>query len=127
MESESRIDRQLVYDTFNYVMARQSYPKGVMIHSDQGNQYYSRDFRALLLTNGAIQSMSRRGNCWDNAVTESFFHTLKGHIIHGSVYLTRKETQTTLFEYIEIFYNRKRRLSANGWISPEAFEQQYYE
>ena len=131
-QTSHRIDRQLVCDTFNYAMARQGYPKGVMVHSlaqqcCSGSQYCSRDFRAVLLTNDAIQSMSRSGNCWDNAVTESFFHTLKGHIIHGSVYLTRKEAQTTLFEYIEIYYNRKRRHSANGWVSPEAFEQQYYE
>lgn len=92
-QTSHRIDRQLVCDTFNYAMARQGYPKGVLVHSDQGSQYCSRDFRTVLLTNDAIQSMSRRGNCWDNAVTESFFHTLKGHIIHGSVYLTRKEVR----------------------------------
>src|SRR5690606_3476433 len=80
---------------------------------------------ALLLTNDCIQSMSRRGNCWDNAVTESFFHTLKGHVVHGSVFVTRKEANAVLFDYIEIYYNRVRRHSANGWLSPEAFEQKY--
>ncbi len=70
-----RIDRQLVCDAFNYAMARQGYPNSVMVHSDQGSQYCSRNFRAILLTNNSIQSMSRKGNCWDNAVTESFFHT----------------------------------------------------
>ena len=106
-------------------MARQGYPTGVMVHSDQGSQYCSRDFRALLLTNDCTQSMSRRGNCWDNAVTESFFHTLKGHVVHGSVFSTRKEANAVLFDYIEIYYNRIRRHSANGWLSPEAFEQKY--
>lgn len=81
-------------------MARQGYPKGVMVHSDQDSQYCSRDFRALLLTNDAIQSMSRRGNSLDNVVIERFFHTLKGHIIHGSVYLTRKEAQTTFLNIL---------------------------
>jgi transposase InsO family protein len=70
--------------------------------------------------------MSRRGNCWDNAVTESFFHTLKGHVVLGSVFATRKEANTVLFDYIEIYYNRVRRHSANGWLSPEAFEQKYF-
>ena len=125
-QTSHRIDRQLVCDTFNYAMARQGYPMGVMVHSDQGSQYCSRDFRALLLTNNCVQSMSRRGNCWDNAVTESFFHTLKGHVVHGSVFATRKEANTVLFDYIEIYYNRVRRHSANGWLSPEAFEQKYF-
>jgi transposase InsO family protein len=125
-QTSHRIDRQLVCDTFNYAMARQGYPTGVMVHSDQGSQYCSRDFRALLLTNDCIQSMSRRGNCWDNAVTESFFHTLKGHVVHGSVFATRKEANAVLFDYIEIYYNRVRRHSANGWLSPEAFEKKYF-
>ncbi len=125
-QTSTRIDRQLVCDAFNYALARQGYPTGLMIHSDQGSQYCSRDFRAVLLTNKAIQSMSRRGNCWDNAVTESFFHTLKGHVVHDSVFSTRKEANSVLFEYIEVYYNRIRRHSANGWLSPEAFEQKYF-
>ncbi|WP_333663939.1 IS3 family transposase [Acinetobacter sp.] len=125
-QTSHRIDRQLVCDAFNYAMARQGYPTGVMVHSDQGSQYCSRDFRALLLANNCIQSMSRRGNCWDNAVTESFFHTLKGHVIHDSVFATRKEANAVLFEYIEVYYNRIRRHSANGWLSPEAFEHKYF-
>ena len=130
-QTSHRIDRQLVCDAFNYAMARQGYPMGVMVHSlakqcFSGSQYCSRDFRALLLTNNCVQSMSRRGNCWDNAVTESFFHTLKGHVVHGSVFATRKEANAVLFDYIEIYYNRVRRHSANGWLSPEAFEQKYF-
>ena len=125
-QTSHRIDRQLVCDAFNYAMARQCYPTGVMVHSNQGSQYCSRNFRTLLITNNCIQSMSRRGNCWDNAVTESFFHTLKGHIIHDSNFATRQEANAALFEYIEIYYNRIRRHSANGWLSPEAFEQKYF-
>ena len=129
-QTSHRIDRQLVCDAFNYAMALQGYPTGVMVHSlakqcFSGSQYCSRDFRALLLTNNCIKSMSRRGNCWDNAVTESF-HTLKGHVVHGSVFATRKEANTVLFDYIEIYYSRVRRHSANGWLSPEAFEQKYF-
>lgn len=124
-QTSTRIDRQLVCDVFNYAIARQGYPKNLMVHSDQGSQYCSRDFRALLLTNDAVQSMSRRGNCWDNAVMESFFHTLKGHVVHDSVFTTRKEANSVLFEYIEIYYNRIRRHSSIGWLSPEAFEQNY--
>lgn len=126
-QTSHRIDRQLVCDTLATAIARQGYPVGVMIHSDQGSQYCCRDFRALLRINQAIQSMSRRGNCWDNAVTEGFFHTLKGHIIHGSNFATRKEANNVaLFEYIKIYYNRMRRHSANGWLSPITFEQKYF-
>jgi len=70
--------------------------------------------------------MSRRGNCWDNAVTESFFHTLKAHVVHGSVFTTSKEASSVLFKYIEIYYNQIRRHSSNGWLSSEAFEQKYF-
>ncbi|SUA53134.1 Integrase core domain [Oligella urethralis] len=76
----SRIDRQLVNESLRMAMLQQGCPRDVLIHSDQGSQYCSADFRALTLTYGATQSMSRRGNCWDNAVAESFFHTLK-HIL----------------------------------------------
>lgn len=124
-KTSSRIDHRLVCDTLTDAMARQSYPCGVMIHSDQGAQYSSSDFRSLLLTYKAAQSMSRRANCWDNAVTESFFHTLKGHIIHGSVFVSRQQAKTALFEYIEVYYNCIRIHSANGWLSPDAFEKNY--
>lgn len=125
-KTSSRIDRQLVCDAFTEAIVKQGYPTGMMVHSDQGAQYCSRDFRALLHSNKAIQSMSRKGNCWDNAVTESFFHTLKGHIIQGSSFSSRKQVKTSLFEYIEVYYNRIRRHSANGWLSPEIFEQKYF-
>lgn len=124
-QTSHRIDRLLVCNTLTATRARQDYPIGRMIHSDQGSQYCSRDFRVFLQINQAIQSMSRRGNCWDHAVTESFFHTLKGHIIHGSNFATQQEANATLFEYIEIYYNRVRRHSANGWLSPMPFEQKY--
>lgn len=96
-----------------------------MVHSDRGSQYASHDFKRELRHHQAIQSMSRKENCWDNAVAESFFHTLKTHIVHDSVFKTRKEANATLFEYIETYYNRVRRHSANGWLSPDAFMQKY--
>lgn len=122
-QTSTRIDRQLVCDAFNYALARQGYPTNAMVNSDQCSQYCSHDFRALLLTNNCIQSMSRRGNCWGNAVTESFLHTLKGHVVHGSLFATREEANAVLFDYIEIYYNQVRRHSRNGWLSPEVFEQ----
>jgi len=107
-------------------MHQQGYPKGVMIHSDQGSQYCSADFQACVRHHTTFQSMSRRGNCWDNAVAESFFHTLKAHIIHDATFNDHDTLEKTLFEYIEIYYYRQRRHSANGWLTPLAFEQQYY-
>ncbi|OCG32965.1 transposase [Gilliamella sp. Bim3-2] len=121
------IDRHLVCNTLKQALFRRHFPKNVLIHSDQGSQYCSAEFKQLLLQYGLRQSMSRRGNCFDNAVVESFFHTLKTHIIHDCYYKTRKQANKALFEYIEIYYNRIRRHSTNGWVSPEQYEQQYYQ
>ena len=114
-------------NTLKQALFWRHFPKNVLIHSDQGSQYCSADFKQLLLQYGLRQSMSRRGNCFDNAVVESFFHTLKTHIIHDCYYKTRKLANKALFEYIEIYYNRIRRHSANGRVSPEQYEQQYYQ
>jgi len=124
-QTSERINRHLVCDALNYAMAKQGYPQGVMVHSDRGSQYASHEFKGALRQHRAIQSMSRKGNCWDNAVAESFFHTLKAHIVHDSVFKTRKEANAALFEYIETYYNRVRRHSANGWLSPNAFMQKH--
>ncbi|WP_080702333.1 IS3 family transposase [Gilliamella sp. Imp1-1] len=114
-------------NTLKQALFQRKFPKNVLIHSDQGSQYCSDDFKQLLLQYGLRQSMSRRGNCFDNTVVESFFHILKTHIIHDYYYKTRKLANKALFEYIEIYYNRIRRHSANGWVSPEQYEQQYYQ
>nr|WP_176700208.1 IS3 family transposase [Gilliamella apicola] len=108
-------------------MFQRHFPKDVLIYSDQGSQYCSAVFKQLLLQYGLRQSISRRGNCFDDAVVESFFHTLKTHIIHGCYYKTRMLANKALFEYIEIYYNRIHCHSANGWISLEQYEQQYYQ
>lgn len=108
------------------IMRRQPGP-GLMIHSDRGGQYASCEFRELLQKRGFIQSMSRKGNCWDNAVAESFFHTLKNQYLHHTVFRNSTEAGYGLFKYIEVYYNRRRRHSTNGWKSPVQYETDWYE
>jgi len=93
-----------------------------IFHSDRGIQYASSDFRDILKAYGFVQSMSRKGNCYDNAVAESFFHTLKTEHVYDYRYETRAEARQSIFEYIEMFYNRQRRHSALGYLSPVSFE-----
>jgi putative transposase len=97
--------------------------RGLLWHTDRGSQYASDSHRAILKAHGIIQSMSRKGNCWDNAVSESFFHTLKTELIHHHKFKTREEAKQAIFEYIEIFYNRVRMHSANDYLSPVEYEQ----
>jgi putative transposase len=99
-------------------------PKGVIVHTDRGSQYCSKDYQSLLRQHKLLCSMSPKGNCYDNAVAESFFHTLKVEFIHGECFPTRALMRQTVFEYIEVDYNRTRRHSAHGYLSPEAFEAQ---
>ena len=98
-------------------------PRGHLIHhSDRGVQYACKDFRNLLEAHGMRASMSRKGNCYDNAATESFFHTLKTELVHHEHYRTRAEARASIFEYIEAFYNRQRMHSTLGYRSPVEFE-----
>src|SRR5256885_14674534 len=96
-------------------------------HSDRGSQYASGDYQALLDAHGLVGSMSRRGNCWDNAVAESFFSTLKIELAYTADWATRADARAAVFEYLEVFYNGQRRHSALGYLSPVAFEQRYEE
>ena len=96
---------------------------GLMWHTDRGSQYASGSHRAILNDHAIIQSMSRKGNCWDNAVSESFFHTLKTELTHHLTFRTREEAKQTIFEYIEVFYNQKRTHSANDYYCPVVFEK----
>ena len=96
--------------------------KGLVWHSDRGSQYASDSHRTLLKDHGIIQSMSRKGNCWDNAVSESFFHSLKTELVHHCQFKTREEARQTIFDYIEVFYNRQRLHSANDYLSPVDYE-----
>jgi len=91
-------------------------------HSDRGVQYASEDYQQLLLNHGITVSMSGRGNCYDNAMMESFWATLKTELIHQQNYATREQAKQSIFEYIEVFYNRKRLHSSLGYVSPESFE-----
>jgi putative transposase len=92
-------------------------------HTGRGSQYASNNHRGLLKDHGIIQSMSRKGNCWDNAVAESFFHTLKTGQVNHKQYKTRIEAQQDIFEYIEVFYNRQRLHSKNYYWSPVDYEE----
>lgn len=103
------------------IWARKPKP-GLLWHTDRGSQYASSSHRELLKTHGVVQSMSRKGNCWDNAVAESFFHTLKSELINGVNFKTKEEAKSAIFEYIEVYYNRKRLHSANDYCSPVNFE-----
>jgi putative transposase len=96
---------------------------GLMMHTDRGSQYGADSYRQLLVQHGIQPSMSRKGNCWDNAVAESFFHTLKTELIYLEDFDTREQAQMVVFEYIEVFYNRQRCHSANGYLAPLAYEQ----
>jgi len=99
-------------------------PQGLIFHSDRGVQYASEAFRDKLEDNKMIQSMSRKGNCWDNACAESFFATLKTEEVFQQSYVTRDEAQKRIFEYIAVFYNRYRKHSFLDYLSPEEFESQ---
>lgn len=96
---------------------------GLIWHSDRGKQYASKSHRKILAVHKIKQSMSRKGDCWDNAVAESFFHTLKTELTHHHTFKTREEAKASIFEYIEVFYNRKRLHSANDYMSPVNYEQ----
>ncbi len=97
-------------------------PEGLVFHSDRGIQYCSVVFRAELMRYGMLQSMSRKGDCWDNAVAESFFSTLKRELVYHETYYSREEARLSIFQYIEGWYNRKRRHSTLGRLSPLEFE-----
>lgn len=116
---------KLVNDALSMAIWKRKPEKGLIWHTDRGSQYASDSHRALLQQHSIIQSMSRKGNCWDNAVSESFFHTLKTELIHHQTYQTRSEAKQAVFEYIEVFYNRERLHSANGYLSPIDYELQH--
>lgn len=99
--------------------------QGLLFHSDRGSQYASEEFRQVLSRNGITQSMSRGGNCWDNAPAESFFSTLKVERIYRRRYLTKEQARVDVFHYIEVFYNRKRSHSKLGYVSPLEYERQH--
>jgi putative transposase len=113
---------ELVEGSLKMAVAQRKNIQGVVLHSDQGVQYASTSYQRLLSDLGLVCSMSRKGNCWDNAPMESFFHSLKTEWVGFEDYKTRSEARAGLFDYIELFYNRKRRHSALKYRSPLAFE-----
>jgi transposase InsO family protein len=115
---------KLVNDALLMAIWKRKPTKDLLWHTDRGRQYASESHLALLKQYGISQSMSRKGNCWDNAVSESFFHTLKTELIHHQIFLSRDEARRAVFEYIEVFYNRERLHSANGYVSPVDYELQ---
>jgi len=118
-----RITDDLTRGALGMALARRRPPRGLLHHSDRGSQYASGAYQRVLTQQGIIGSMSRRGNCWDNAVAESFFATLKVELVHDAAWATRAAARADLFEYLELFYNGQRRHSALGYLSPRAFER----
>lgn len=115
----------LVNDALMMALLHRKPDAGLIWHTDRGSQYASINHRELLNNHGIIQSMSRKGNCWDNAVAESFFHTLKTELTYHFDYETRDEAKQSIFEFIEIFYNQKRSHSSNNYYSPAEFEMNH--
>ena len=114
---------ELVTQALSMAIGQRQPAAGLIMHTDRGSQYGAESYRQLLTQHGMQPSMSRKGNCWDNAVAESFFHTLKTALISLEDFDTHEQAQTVVFEYIEVFYNRQRCHSANGYLAPLAYEQ----
>ena len=121
---QQRITKELVLDALLMAVWRRKPTTAVLVHSDQGSQYTSHDWHEFLKNHGLEGSMSRRGNCHDNAVAESFFQLLKRERIRRKVYATRSEARHDIFDYIEMFYNSKRRHGFNNQLSPVEYEEQ---
>jgi transposase InsO family protein len=119
----NRITRKLVMDALRMAVWRRRSEPGLIFHSDRGSQYCSNDFQKMLKNYGMISSMSRKGDCWDNAVSESFFGTLKTERIFLTKYKTREAARRYIVDYIEMFYNSRRRHSFLGYLSPKEFEE----
>jgi putative transposase len=114
---------ELVNHALGMALRQRQPAAGLLMHTDRGSQYGAESYQQLLRQHQVQASMSRKGNCWDNAVAESFFHTLKTELIYLEDFDTREHAQTAVFEYIEVFYNRQRCHSANGYLAPLAYEQ----
>jgi transposase InsO family protein len=121
---DSRMTASLVTDALNMAIKKRCPDAGLMVHSDRGSQYASEIYQSVLKENNFVCSMSRKGNCWDNAPSESFFHTLKTELIYPHHFQTRVEAKQIIFEYIEVFYNRVRLHSSNDYMSPLDYELQ---
>lgn len=121
---DKNIAQTLTMQAMNQAILRRSPLKGLICHTDRGSQYAGNDFKVILAQYEFVGSMSRKGDCWDNAVAESFFHTLKVECVHRNKFRTRNEAKIKTFEYIEMYYNRKRAHSTLGYLSPFEYERQ---
>jgi putative transposase len=119
----NRINTELVNQAFLMAIWQRKPAKGLLWHTDQGSQYASHNHRELLNQHHVVQSMSRKGDCWDNAVSESFFGTLKRELIHNCNLKSMEEAKKIIFEYIEVFYNQIRIHSTNNYLSPNEYEE----
>jgi transposase InsO family protein len=123
---DRRMTDNLVMTAFKNALVRRRPAHGLIFHSDRGSQYCSKRFQALVKGAGGLQSMSGTGCCYDNAITESFFGTMKREHVHHFSFRTRTEAQSQIFRYIEGFYNRRRRHSSIGYQAPETYERQFF-
>ena len=123
---DKRMTKELVLKALEQAYKHERPKEGLILHSDRGSQYASYAYRNKVKSYGMIQSMSRKGNCWDNACAESFFSTLKIELIYGEKYRTRAEAKLEIIEYIEMFYNSKRLHSSLEYVSPIEYEKNYY-
>jgi len=119
-------DTKLVLDALTMAIKNKQKQQKVLLHSDQGSTYRAYEYLALFKPNNITQSMSRKGECYDNAVAESFFNTIKTELASQQTYQTREQAKNSIFEYIEVFYNKTRLHSTIGYISPEDYEYLFY-
>jgi transposase InsO family protein len=122
----SKVSSELTQNALKQAIIRRRPPAGLIHHSDRGSQYASGEYQELLKEHKITPSMSRKGDCWDNAVGESFVHTLKVEKIHRCRFMTRETAKREIFEYIEMYYNRIRSHSSLGYMSPFEFEQRFF-
>ena len=123
---EENMRSELVEKALKMAVRQRSGEPGLIFHSDRGSQYAGKDYQKLLQGYGIIPSMSRKGDCWDNAVAESFFATIKRELINRAAWINQKNLRMAVYEYIEVFYNRKRRHSTNGNLNPAEYERIYF-
>ena len=123
---DKSLNKEFVVEAIKKSIKTRKPSGGLIFHSDRGAQYASGEVRKLLINNNITQSMSAKGNCYDNAITETFFHTLKTELIYHAHYKTRKDAELSLFEYIEVFYNRQRLHSSLNYLSPIEYENQFF-
>jgi len=120
-----QLNSQLAQQALKNAVNQRDVPRGLLLHSDRGKEYYASNYQKLLKSYNMICSMSRKGNCYDNAVVESFFHSLKVELVHHEDFRKRCEAKSSLFQYIELFYNRQRKHSYLNYLSPVEFEERH--